>query len=662
MSVVIAASQSSSSSSNQNLSILQEQQTQIFPYCLKLADNFLSKQLEIQKINFSSGVYPIDRVFKNLPMKSVVKANNAYKQGHLKNYRTALQEINVFSLSLILYSALTGLVFCSTTSKIRYVNMQVSCITIQDISFQNPVFQALPEKIKNMISRTLMYGGNHRVKDFIDEFSKQIRVYQLVISKPLELIDKYKRFVVVEGGIYYTRHATKIVISDEHHTSLLQQGLEKLKELPVGKIEKIELNPVSSLVLSKVPKIDRISSLIFYLSENTSGMSNSLSKISIGFKVTTGKPLILKSEQNNNGKISIEVNSLRNIHNTVRFINENENCVLFELYPEAFELKSKGLIISGIQSWPITFASDPNLMITDMCATNGLSYNIAYDDNLRIKCAEYANLDSKIHLLTREQAVLLNRSKSYYIERKITPNQYLKNKEEIFIKINELNVQLHNQYNEIVFEKQDFNLEVMRDRQKPFLRLCLYMTASLAVLHKISWIHGDIKAENIFIDKPFTLNHKPVLGDWYTSLLLLDPQVFPHFSHGEKLGVLEGCTESYVSEKCLDMFVESISENCRGKFNFACQMLDIFGMVTCFYQFLVGVRLPRSYLIKKNSMGEYRTCVVPHPSAFLDPVFLLLPQPIQNVMMRMINSDPTITLDEVYLTFKNAVYGEWQYP
>lgn len=647
----MAASLSSHSSNSQPLTTLQLQQLQIFPQCLEIVKEFHSKIEACRKKSTSAPIYPLHSQL--LSRAIVKKINKAFLNKKVREYHSALQEHFIFNLCARLHKSLVGKnLIGDNFSELYGEKYHINCTILHPSSFENSLFVALPQSIKEIMKKTLLveYKNAFTIQNFIDIFKKEISLGENFIGRSLEADIKYKRFAIENNEINFPKHSTKLTMSPDKFNEEMECAKKMVLGLPIGEIKQIENH---NAVVSKVVKQDRICSYIYFWNGKPSDMSTHGSEIAVGIKASTGKEIVIKKEKV--GKVVclnvfIEARLLREILDKA----ESRGAELFQSYPEAFEVTQKGRKVIVFQSRPYTFAN-PSIMITDKCDTSAKDYNLEYDARVQELCSRLMNLDVQALIKMREFAVTMNALQKNCETQLIGREQYDLEAAKVQEEINKLNLALSASYHQVMESKKDFDANVMRERQQSFLRLGLFLVAGLAVLHKISYIHGDMKKENIFIDKVKTLLPKPVIGDWRTALFLRNAVIEPKISKEERIEVLNGCTESSISESCFNELVNSLLSEERSRVNRAAKSFDCFGLGSILYTLLVGVKLPYQYTLTKNSQNVYKVCVKPQSCAFDDPVFLLLPQPVQDVLKRMINSDPTFDIHEAYLAFKCPV-------
>lgn len=633
------------------LTKFQLQQFYIFPYCISKIEKYDYLIRKIPHMITTWEPYYLDATKKLLSASITAKIIGEFKAQDRGAYQQAIKEHLTFRLCIILYQALVGNYVFADVKNVQYHRSIKKTGVVLPQSFEHPLFRELPQDIRDMITKTLLLQEKFEISDFREPFVKAVGANQELLGQSLIPKEKYQRFTSSPGCIEFKEYNFKLLGNSSEIELELNKAQFRLSSSPIGKIRKIATK-FTSIYMGKVFRNDCISTRIFFWDgRQSTHLSTSRSKIAFANKASNGKPLVIKREVGNNYCIMEEAQKLTSLH---KYVNENLE-VLFLLYPEAFTTTTKGVKLTTFQSCPYVFLNDRRMMITDRCDTTALSLTLNYNDQIKILCRELINIDheglSKMRMLVNRRKTIDYKLHLHVIEKK----EYEISCNEISKEISDLNRELDTKYEKILDHVKKFDKKLIQERQKTFLELGLSLVAALAVLHYISWYHGDLKPENIFINKK---NNKfePVIGDWYSANFLRNAASIAPFQAGEEIGILNRCTETYVSADCFDPIEKSIKEFDQQGLNVAAKTLDRYGIGSILYGLLTGVRMPHHFVLKKKNNGMYFTNVVPLPAAFENPAYLLLPQPVQDALKKMISSEQAYSIHSAYVAFKDSIH------
>lgn len=430
------------------------------------------------------------------------------------------------------------------------------------------------------------------------------------------------------NSIFLKKHPSLIEVNNFDLTAKICIA-QKRRELSKDGYSQIKLvKEGQSIIAAKIRKKYKVTNRTYIVKRVK---NNFRSTINYSVKLSSGKEKVIKV-----GPLDTrEYKNLLEIHNLV----DQRKDELFHKYPEGFVETAKGRKIVVFQSFPQSI-DNTNVIITDKCENTLLGNRLSYNNELDKQGNIIINFGySKANVIAQCAAGL-----NQLIDKKAFSDAEKKSLDEL----SKINTGFKTHYDDFLKKRAGFDLSVLSSRQEKIITVCKQAVTALAILHFLSYVHNDVKPENIFSNNPDSQLPKAVFGDWEALEGLLDPSVNPRVESAS----VNKTTLFYISAVNIDRLRESVTSACRLKYNRARQEVDYFGLGSTLYYQLVGIRLPHTYALREISSGHYNACVEPDERAFSDPVFLMLPEAIRSVIKKMILCDKDFTIDEAYEAFK----------
>ncbi|MFA6914914.1 MAG: hypothetical protein WC222_00820 [Parachlamydiales bacterium] len=634
-----------------SVSEIKTQQLQILPYCLNeaLGLELLHNSNLPLKINKERDPLPASN-FMTTSFALLKKLNIALVNEDESAYNLALKKQDLFCLGIFFFGYLTG---CG----VRYDYNSTTCgkmfkkgIIVKKESFEDPFFLLLPPDIQEMFHK-IFFDIDSLTASHIVQLLQKFVPLSPVTPKIVHDVSRYKRFgEKSENEIIFFKHNTSLPVSSKTMDELTVLALNTLATCPFErKIWIHELTPTLNLFAVNVRKGLKITTQIYAMTSPPK--RGGWSEVHFGIKLSTGKWIALKSDKIGTQFVINEVAKTRQIHAKV----EENKAELRKEYPEAFSEDPKGPKIIVIQSNPHTYVLEPHQMITDKCDSDSRGVCIYFNDKIQKFSRNYTTLSNDILTFTRRIAKQLTELERNLEEDKLSYSDYLMRKQYYKIQLETVNNKLFIAGKELYLMRADeisLHKEILQKRQKKIMGLCLYEIIALAILHELSFTHSDLKPENILITNTSSDRPKAVFCDLYSAQQLHSYIKNPFiFANKNPPGLSQG-TETYISEKAINATTVALLAEDNYAYHIAVKGSDNFALGAILYFRLTGIELPRYFQTVLNHQNNYTVCVKPHPDAYRDTAFLLLPPEIRTVLCKLISNDDSITLKEVANLFR----------
>lgn len=602
----------------------------MLPLCIdKFTESFNSFP---NRLSTAVSLYSLSDEKLDLSNQLILRTTFNHSKGYTEAYNMSLIQVFLFKACVQMYMQLTGKKLEVHVIRENYSWQQIRTVNVLPETFEDFLFKLIPDPLKHLLRKVLLVE-EEIPPTLIMETMRGIIKNDSTTNPKIFNVNKFSgKYSLAQGEVTYRDHPTSV--NNFHAFPIdLEDSLNRLTVLPFSKFSNV-LSGRVSIEGAKVRKGDEIKPyLTFKKVSDKESFSSALSIVTFGAKLFSGKRIAYKRDKGRVQTVEIEARKLNEIHDEIL---DNLD-FLVEKYPEGFVKTKKGWKIALIQSRPVTFLFNSELMITPKCDDCALKFRLSYNEDVRKIVDNFVRKDHELLLKVRSMADNISRGF-------IVPD--------LEKSLEGYNQELMECYKKTVeIRKNAISDEVLKQRQKNMMVFCLKLVIAIAILHALRRTHGDLKPENIFLLNANT-DPSPVVGDLYTARKLKDHNKYPTFFVNEIFSGLNSGTESFISQQSIRDIIKAHATGQRKFYNYAHYASDYFPLSCLLYYLLTGIRHVHSFALEKNLNGKTKACVVPCEKGFQDHAFLLLPQDIQDIMRGFMTNDKKMNIDMAVEVFR----------